>query len=137
MVTLIFKFDPIKGQLQVKLGQIRSNFKIFLQNMPNMCRFFSGTKNVIYFYVGQLEMGKNCISKMWHHHLYLFLGHCTGENKDIALKFCMWLFVCISITYIPGFGITWKFRILKALFLKKKHFGGQNRKHIKNPIAIW
>ena len=48
------------------------------------------SKNVVCFYVRQLEMPKNdafhkcdVITFTW------FLGHCTAKNKDIALKFCM------------------------------------------------
>ena len=61
MVTFIFKFDPRKGQLHVKLGQIRSNFKIqdFLIEICLSCAHLSqDSKNVIYFYLRQLEMPK-------------------------------------------------------------------------------
>ena len=61
MVTFIFKFDPRKGQLQVKLGQIRSNFKIqnFLTKVYLFCAVLSqDSKNVTYFYLRQLEMKK-------------------------------------------------------------------------------
>ena len=41
MVTFVFKFDPTKDQLQVKLGQIRSNFRIhfFLQKCTYLAQF--------------------------------------------------------------------------------------------------
>ena len=74
IVTLIFKFDPRKGQLEVRQGQspktpinkqrqgqIRSNFKIqnFLSKVWLSCADFSqDSKNVIYFYVRQLGMPK-------------------------------------------------------------------------------
>ena len=66
MVTFIFKFDPRKGQLQVKLGQIRSNFKIqsFLTKTWLICADLSqDSKNVIYFFVRQLEMPKIAFQK--------------------------------------------------------------------------
>ena len=92
MVTLIFKFDPRKGQLQVKLGQIRSNFKIqnFLTKIYLSCADLSqDSKNVIYFYVRQLEMSKNVFQKCDVITFTWFFGHCTAKNEDIALKFCM------------------------------------------------
>ena len=56
-----FKFDPKKGQLQVKQGQIMSNVKI--QNFPTKvylsCAVLSqDSKKYICFYVRQLEMRK-------------------------------------------------------------------------------
>ena len=101
-----FEIYPRIGQLQVKLGQICSNFKIqnFLTKLCLSCAVLSqDSKNVIYFHVWQLEMS---ISHMWRHRLYLFFffGHCTAKNKDIAFKFCLHVFVCTSITYIPFFG---------------------------------
>ena len=102
MVTLIFKFDPRKGQLQVKLGQIRSNFKIqnFLTKICLSCADLSqDSKNVIYFYVRQLEMPKNAFQKCDVITFTWFFGHCTGKNKDIALKFCMRV-VCMYLDHI-------------------------------------
>ena len=108
MVAFVFKFDPMKGQLQVKLCQIRSNFKI--QNVfPQICLSYAvlsqDSKNVIYFYVRQLEMPKiafqkcNVISFTW------FFGHCSAKNKDFALKFfirdvCMYLDHIYSVFWI-------------------------------------
>ena len=68
---------------------------------------------------------------MWRHHLYLFFGHYTGKNNDIALKFCMRV-ICMYLDHIYlGFvdNLTildfidnnfWKIEIL--------NFVGQNRK---------
>ena len=66
MVTLIFKFDPRKCQVQVKLGQIRSNFKIkhFITHICLSCADLSyDSKNVIYLYVRQIEMPKIAFQK--------------------------------------------------------------------------
>ena len=102
MVTFIFKFDPRKGQLQVKLGQIRSNFKIqnFLTKICLSCADLSqDSKNVIYFYVRQLEMPQNAFQKCDVITFTWFLGHCTAKNKDIALKFCLHV-VCMYLDNI-------------------------------------
>ena len=66
MVAFVSKFDPRKGQFQVKLGQIGSNFKI--QNfLTKTCLSYPvlhhDSKNVIHFYVRQLEMPKVAIQK--------------------------------------------------------------------------
>ena len=89
MVTLILKFYPRKGQVEVKLGQIRSNFKIqnFLAKICLSCADVSqDSKNVIYFYVRQLEMPKNAFQKYDAITFTWFFGHCTVKNKDISLK---------------------------------------------------
>ena len=56
MVTFIFKFDPRKSQLQVKLGQIRSNFKIqiFLHEYAYLVQFWLRIPKMSFiFYVRQ------------------------------------------------------------------------------------
>ena len=65
---------------------------------------------------------------MWRHHLYLFfLPMAQPKAKILLLNFVCVLSVCISITNIPVFWTTWKFRIF---FWKIEilNFGGQNRK---------
>ena len=92
MVPLIFKVDPNKGQLQVKLGQIKSNLKIqnLLTKICLSCADLSQeSKKDIYFYVRQLEMLKNAFQKCEVITFNWFFGHCTAKNKDIALNFCM------------------------------------------------
>ena len=101
MVTFIFTFDPRNGQLQVKLGQIRSNFKIqnFLTKICPSCADLSqDSKNVIYFmcddYKCQKMHFKNVISSP-----FPVFGHCTAKNKDIDLK--SWLHVvCMYLDHI-------------------------------------
>ena len=130
MVTFIFKLDPRKGQLHVKIGYIMSNFKI--QNFPlqiclSCADLSQDSKNVICFYVRQLEMPKIAFQKCDVITFTWFSGHCTAKNKDIALKFCVRVFVSIPSMYIQVFWITWKFRILQAIILKNKfEFWGQN-----------
>ena len=113
MVTLIFKFDPRKGQLQVKLGQIRSNFKIrnFLTKIYLSCADLSqDSKNVIYFYVRQLEMPKNAFQKCDVITFTCFLAIAQAKTKILLWNFVCVLFVCIPIIYsgffknFPRFG---------------------------------
>ena len=103
MVTLIFKFDPRKGQAQVKLGQIRPNFKIHIFKrkyafLVQICLRIP--KMPFIFFVRQLEMPKNAFQKCDFITFTCFLfGHCTVKNKDIALKFCMRV-VCMYLDHI-------------------------------------
>ena len=126
MVTFIFKLDPRKGKLQAKLGQIRSNFKIqnFLTKVYLSCTsFVSGFQKCHLFLCTTNRNAKNCISKMWRHHLYLFFFcHCTAKNKDIALKFCFHV-VCIYFDNI--YSVFWyleNFEFYRQLFLKNRSF---------------
>ena len=90
MVTFIFKFDHREGQLQVKLGQI-SEFKVFFyKKCAYLVQFCLRIPKYYLLLCQPIRNTKNCISKTWRRHLYLFFfGHCTAKNKDIALKFCM------------------------------------------------
>ena len=139
MVAFIFKFEPRKGQLHVKQGQITSNFKIqnFLIQICLSCADLSqNSKNVIYFYVQQLEMQKIAFQKCDVITFTWFSGHCTAKNKDIALKFCVRV-VCMYVDHIYSGCLDnvknldfignyfWKFEIL--------NFWGQIRKISK----IW
>ena len=67
MVTPISKFDPMKGQCQVNLGQIRSNFQ-FQNLLRKTCLSYpdlsQDSKNVIHFYVQQLEIPKIAFQKV-------------------------------------------------------------------------
>ena len=97
MVAFIFGFDPRKGQYKVKLGQKRSNFQNqnFLLKTNLSCPVLSqDSKNVIYFYVRQLEMPKIAFQKSDVITFIWFFDHCTAKYKDIALKFCMYV-VCM------------------------------------------
>ena len=106
MVTFISKFDPRKGHFQVKLGQI-SKFKILLQKhaqffliIPKMC--------FIFMYVNQ-KCQKLCLKKSDVITFSWFFDQCTAKNKDIALKFgmficvhtCMQLYNVYSVFWIP------------------------------------
>ena len=84
-------------------------------------------------YLQQLEMPEKHF-KMWRHHLYLFFGHCTTKNKDIALNF----FMCVVCMYLDRIysGVLNNLKFLEFIgnFLKKKwnfNFWGQNRKILK------
>ena len=106
MVILIFIFDPRKGQVQVKLGEIRSNIKIqkFLTKIFLSCAELSqDAENVIYFYVRQLEMPKIVFQICDVITFTCFLAIAQPKTKILLWKFVCVLFVCISITYIPFF----------------------------------
>ena len=115
MVTLHFKCDPRKGQLQVTIGQIKSNFKIrnFIIKACLSCAVsFQDSKNVIYLYLGHLEMPKIAFQKCDIIFTCSFFGHCTAKKKDIALKFCF-LVVCIQFDHTySSFWLPWKYWIL-------------------------
>ena len=84
MVTLIFKFDARKGQLQLKLGQIRSDFKIqnFVQKYAYLVQIsLRISKNVIYFYVRQLEMPKMHFINVTSLPLPVFLAIAQPKTK--------------------------------------------------------
>ena len=92
MVTFIFEFDPRKGHLQVKLGQIRSNFKNYnlLTKICLCCAVLSQHSKNIIFYVRQIKMRKLHFKNVTSSPLPVFFsGHCTAKNKNIALKPCM------------------------------------------------
>ena len=124
MVTFNFKFDPRKGQLQVTIGQIWSNFKIrnFITKACLSCAVSSqDSKNVIYFYLRHLEMPKIAFKKC-DIIFTRFCGHCKTINKDIALKFCL-LVVCIQFDHIYSiFGYLENFWILQAIIFEKSEF---------------
>ena len=72
-----------------KLGQINLNIKI--QNFPTKNEYlvefiFWDSKNVIYFYLRQLEMPKIAFQKSYVIN-FTFFDNCTAEYKDIVLKF--------------------------------------------------
>ena len=142
MVTFIFKFRPRKGQFWVKLGQIRSDFKsqIFLRKTCLSCPAWSlDSKNAIL--CTTIRNAKECVSKMWRHHLYLpFLAIAQQQVKVLLWIFLCVLFVCFSITYIQVLWIlTWKFWILFATIceiIKFLSLGIQIGKYQKSVIAI-
>ena len=84
MMTLILKFDPRKGHIQVKLGQIRSYFKIqnILTKMCLSCVDLSqDSKSVIYFYVRQSEMPKMHFKNVTSSHLPGFMAIAQPKTK--------------------------------------------------------
>ena len=96
--SFFLKFGLSKCQCQVKLGQIRSYFKIqnFLTGSCLYCLVLpqDSKKNVIYFYVRQLKAQKTA-----------FLIECwdkTGQAGNVfTRKFCFWKFDLIwhSLTW--------------------------------------
>ena len=129
MVSFNFKLDPRKGQVHVKLGQIRSNFKItiFLHNMLILCSFVSGFQKCHLLLCTAITNAKACISNMWRHHLYIFLA--IAQPKKLWNFVCV-LFVCISIRYIPIFWDKWRILDYKGNYIfenRNFEFGGQNK----------
>ena len=125
MVKSISKFEPRKGQVQVKLGQIRSNFKIqnFFKNMPILSSFVTGFQKCDLFLRTSNRNAKNCISKKWRHHLYLFIFTTAQPNIKInASKFSM----CVVCKYFDDiFSVFWwlqKVGFYRHLFFEKLTF---------------
>ena len=91
MVAFIFSFDPRKGQRKVKISQKRSTDQTFLLKTCLYCPVLSqNSKNVI-FYVRQFKMPKIALKKVTSSTLPVFY-HCTAKNKDVDLKFGMYVF---------------------------------------------
>ena len=132
MVSFIFKLDPRKDQIHVKLGQMWSTFKIqnFLTQICLSCADLSQNfKNVIYSYVQQLEMLKNAFQRGDVITFTWSSGHCTAKNKDIALQFCVRV-VCMYFDHVYADFWLLTFRILLTIIKKNIHFEfwGRNRK---------
>ena len=100
--TLFFNLTQGKvkpGQTGPDYVEIQ-NSKFRYKNMPNLCRCFSGFQKCHPFLCATIINVKDCISKMFRHHLYLFFFcYCTGKTKDITLKFCMGV-VCMYLDHI-------------------------------------
>ena len=65
MVAIIFMFRPRKGQCQVKLGKIRSNFQIqnLLTKTRLSCPNLSQDSKTLLFLRTIIKNAKNCFSK--------------------------------------------------------------------------
>ena len=139
MVAFFFKFDLRKGQMQVKLGQIRSNFKIqkILIKTYLICYDLSqNSKKCLLFLCTKIRITKHCISKIWRHHLYLFFFTIAqAKTKILPWNLACFLFACISITHILVFCITENFGFYRQLFERSWNFEfwGSNSENIKNP----
>ena len=76
MMTSFSKFDPGKGQCQVKLGQISSVFKIkkkiLIKPWLPCLALSQDSKNVNNYHVQQLEMPKNAFQKVMSSPLPVF-----------------------------------------------------------------
>ena len=133
MVAFISKFDPRKGEFQVnKSNKVKFQNQNFLTKTCLSYPMLSqDSKNVIYFYLRQLEM-PNMPLKKWRHHLYLVF--CTAKKEiGIALKLgvcvvCMWLYNIFSVFLTNA-----KFWILLAFLNRNFEFWDQKRKISK----IW
>ena len=143
MVTSIFEFGLRKGQCQVKLGQIRSNFQI--QNrLTKTCLYYpvlpQNSKSVIYFHISKLEMPKIAIQRSGSITFrYLLFYHGTAKDKILLWNVAYVLFVRSSITYIQFFGQPQSFGFYRILFWKIEilnFFVVKLEKYKKYEIAI-
>ena len=88
MTFFFFKFDPRKGQIEVKLGQIRPNFKIeyFVPKTCLSCVVLSqDSKNVNYFYVRQIKMSNIAFQKCDVITFPVFLAIVQPKTKIVCL----------------------------------------------------
>ena len=126
MVTFIFKFGPRKGQLQVKLRKIRSNFKIqnFLRKVCLSCAVLShNSKNVIYFYVRQLEIPKiafQICDVITFRYLGLRPLHSQKQRYCLSILFACCSYVLRSHIF-QFFGYLENFGFYRQLFLKNQN----------------
>ena len=135
IVTFIFKFDPRKGQLKVKLGQI-SKFRISFQNMPILGSFVSGFQKSLLFLYMATRNAKNCISKICHHYFYLLFWPLHSQKQRHCFE--IWYARCLYAPRLHIFCFLDNCLILVFIgnyFLEIQilNFEGQNRKkNIKN-----
>ena len=121
-MTLIFKFDPRKGQLQVKLGQI-SKFKIFLQNMPILCRFVSGFQKCHLFLCTTIRNEKNTFKKcdvITFTCFFLTLHRQKQRHCFEILHACLYVSRSHVFRFFEIFPRFWKY-IKKSKFLVEKY----------------
>ena len=94
-VSFIFRFDPIKGQYKVKLGQI-CKIKMILQKHAYLIQFCPRIpKNIISSYVWQLEMPKIAIQKVKASPV----GTSFFAIAQPKIKILLWNFVCVSFLF--------------------------------------
>ena len=132
--------DPRKGQIQVKLGQIRSNFKIqnYLTKVCLLCSFVSGLPQNVIFYVRQIEIPNIASQKCDVITLFCFFFRpLHSQKRDIALKFCLHVVCMYSVHFIPFFGYLEKLGFYRQLFFEKKlliwRSKSKNIKNLKQP----
>ena len=135
LVTSISKFGPRKGQDQVKLGQVRSNFqiKIYLQRHAYLVHFCLRTSKMSF---ALMYDNYKCHKMRYKSDVItiscFFFCHCTAKNKDIVLKF-----ECVLCMYLDDihscFLISWKvLNFISNYFLKENEivsFGGSKSKN--------
>ena len=110
MVTFGSKFDPRKGQCQVKIARISSSFQIhnFVIKTCLSYPVLSQDSKYVIFYARQIEMPEIAFQKGGVITFAWFLGHCKAKNRAVGLGFCMRV-VCMyldniySVFYIVKF----------------------------------
>ena len=112
MVTFIFKFGLRKGQCQVKLGQIRSNFQIqnFLTTNAHLVQFCHRIPKMYFVSTYAIKNTKSAFQKVTSSHVPVFY-HCATKNKDIALN----LVTRIARTQL--YNIYYDFRIPSKIYI--------------------
>ena len=114
-VTFISKFDPRKDQFRVKLGQIKSNFKIhkfLIKTCLSYPVYVSGFRKCDLFLRTSIRNAKSSIPKSDVITFTCFFLPLQSNIKILLWKFVCVLFVCSFTTYILYFWITPKFWIL-------------------------
>ena len=133
LVTSISKFGPRKGQDQVKLGQVRSNFqiKIYLQRHAYLVHFCLRISKMSF----ALMYDNYKCHKMRYKSDVITLSCFFFAIAQPKIKILFWnlnaFCVCILMTYIPVFWYLEKFWISSAIIFWKKTklwvLGAQNR----------
>ena len=104
MVTIIFKFDPRKGELPVKLGQIRLNFKIQnLQKYAYLVQICLRIPTMSFIFIYDNKCQKVHFKNVTSSPSPGLLAIAQPKTMILLLHFVCMLFVCISITYNPFF----------------------------------
>ena len=125
MVGFIFKFGLKKGQCQVKLGRIRSNFRIqnFVTKHAYRNQFcLSIPKMLFIFTQGNYKCQKLHVKKVTPSPLPVFFYHCIAKNNDIAFKFVMCVLCRQAYNIYSGFLDNSKIFDFICIFLKNCNF---------------
>ena len=108
MLTFVCKFDPRKGQCQVRLGQIKSNFQVlnFTKKTCLSCPVLPQKyTDVINFYVRQLEMTNVAFAKCdVTFTCFFFFAIVQSKTKILLSNYVRLLLVCFLVTRFPFFG---------------------------------
>ena len=125
IVTFMFKFDPRKGKLQIKLGQIRSNFEIqyFLTKICLSCAVLSQDSNKCYLFLCRTTRNARNYIKKCDVVTFTFFGgllHSQKQRHCFEVLYACCLYVLLS--YIFRLSDKLKNWFYRQLFLKNRNF---------------